>query len=96
MSNNDSNNTDKGLAKHLKRKFSGEVISAKMDKTVVVRVHKVKIIPHIKKRVAVTKNYKVHDERNTFKEGDKIDFMECRPLSKEKRWRAIYKKEISK
>ena len=74
----------------IKKKFSGVVVSNKMDKTIVVKVDSVKIHPKYKKRYTVSKKYKVHDEKNKFKEGDKVDFTECRPLSKDKRWRVIY------
>ena len=75
--------------KIIKRKFSGIVVSDKMDKTIVVRVETVKCDPKYKKRYTVVKKYKVHDEKNQFKEGDKVDFVECRPLSKDKKWRVI-------
>ncbi len=74
----------------IKKTFSGVVASNKMDKTIVVVVENVKIHSKYKKRYIVTSRYKVHDEKNQFKEGDKVTFVECRPLSKEKRWRVIY------
>jgi small subunit ribosomal protein S17 len=74
----------------VKYKFSGVVVSDKMDKTITVRVDGVKIQPKYKKRYTVSKKYKVHDEKNKFKEGDKVEFIECRPISKDKRWRVIY------
>lgn len=72
-----------------KRQFQGEVISNKMDKTIVVKVERLKIHPLYKKRYRVHKKYKVHDQENKAKIGDKILFEECRPLSKDKRWRLI-------
>jgi len=74
----------------IRRKFQGVVESNKMDKTVLVRVDSVKIHPKYKKRYVRSKKYKVHDEKNQMKEGDKVVFVECRPLSKDKRWRVIY------
>lgn len=74
----------------MKRRFKGVVKSDKMDKTIVVSVESVKIHPKYKKRYASSKSYKVHDEKNQYKEGDKVTFVECRPLSKDKRWRVIY------
>jgi small subunit ribosomal protein S17 len=62
-----------------------------MDKTIIVRVDRVKIHPKYNKRSTVSRRYKVHDEKNTYKTGDKVEFVECRPLSKDKRWRVIYK-----
>ena len=77
--------------KAIKRKFSGVVTSDKMDKTIVVKVETIKRDPKYKKRYKIVKKYKVHDETNKYKEGDKVEFVECRPLSKEKRWRVISK-----
>lgn len=69
------------------RTFTGVVVSDKMDKTIVVKVNRTKLHPRYKKRFVVSKKYKVHDEKNQYKIGDKVVFFECRPLSKEKRWR---------
>lgn len=74
----------------IKRKFNGVVVGDKMDKTRVVSVESVKVHPMYKKRYKVNKKYKVHDEKNLYKTGDKVRFQECRPLSKDKRWRMIY------
>ncbi len=74
----------------IKKKFHGIVVSDKMDKTVTVRIDSVKIHPKYKKRYTVSKKYKVHDEKNKFKKDDKVSFVECRPLSKDKKWRVIY------
>ncbi|MFA6306961.1 MAG: 30S ribosomal protein S17 [Patescibacteria group bacterium] len=74
----------------IKRKFNGVVVGDKMDKTRVVSVESVKIHPMYKKRYKVNRKYKVHDEKNLYKTGDKVRFQECRPLSKDKRWRMIY------
>ncbi|MEA1962931.1 MAG: 30S ribosomal protein S17 [Patescibacteria group bacterium] len=74
----------------IKKKFQGIVASDKQDKTIVVKVDRVKIHPKYKKRFTVSKKYKVHDEKNQYREDDKVIFIECRPLSKDKRWRVIY------
>jgi small subunit ribosomal protein S17 len=71
------------------RKFKGVVVSDKMDKTIVVKVERVKIHPKYKKRYKVSKKYKVHDENNKYKEGDQVIFRQCRPISKDKKWRVI-------
>jgi small subunit ribosomal protein S17 len=76
--------------KIIKKKFSGVVSSDKMDKTIVVKVESVKKHPKYGKRFTVSRKFKVHDEKNQYKEGDEVTFIECRPLSKEKRWRVIY------
>ena len=71
------------------RKFSGVVVSAKSDKTIVVEVKAVKTHPKYKKRFTVNTKYKVHDEKNEYQEGDAVNFVECRPLSKDKKWRIV-------
>ncbi len=73
------------------RKFTGVVASDKMDKTIVVKVESTKVHPKYGKRYVETVKYKVHDEKNEFKAGDKVSFVECRPLSKDKRWRTLSK-----
>jgi len=73
-----------------KRVFSGIVVSDKMEKTIVVKVERIKLHKKYKKRYKVTKGYKVHDEKGEYKIGDKVKFIECRPLSKDKRWRVFY------
>ena len=74
-------------AKKIFRKLVGEVVSTKMDKTIVVRIDRIKIHPKYKKRIKVSKKFKAHDEKNKAKVGDKVEITECRPLSKDKRWR---------
>lgn len=73
----------------IKRKFRGEVVSAKEDKTVRVKVKRMKQHPKYKKRYDVSKRYAVHDENNEAEEGDTVVFEECRPISKTKKWRVI-------
>lgn len=75
--------------KIIKKRFSGIVVSDCPDKTIVVRVERVKIHPKYKKRYTVSKKYKVHDEVNKYKVDDKVTFIECRPISKDKRWRVL-------
>lgn len=74
-----------------KKVFDGVVVSDKQEKTITVRVDTVKSHPKYKKRYTASKKYKVHDEKNFYKEGDKVSFIECRPLSKDKKWRVVYK-----
>lgn len=73
----------------IKRKFVGEVISDAMAKTVVVRVATKKMHPKYKKLYATNKKYYVHDEDGKAKKGSQVSFIECRPLSKTKRWRIL-------
>lgn len=70
-----------------RRRLIGRVISDKMDKTVVVEVTRFKMHPMYKKYIRVRKKYKAHDETNEYKSGDRVEIVEHRPLSKEKRWR---------
>lgn len=84
--NNEKAKNKKGIV----RKFLGVVVSDKMDKTIVVKIDRTRVHPRYKKRFIVSEKYKVHDEKNQYKEGDKVTFIECRPISKDKRWRVTY------
>ena len=64
----------------------GTVVSDKMDKTVVVAVENRFPHPIYKKTVSRTKRYKVHDETNGCKVGDRVRITETRPLSRTKLW----------
>ena len=74
-----------------KKQLIGKVISNKMQKTVVVEIERIKEHPKYKRRFKVSKKYKAHDEKGEYKIGDRVIIEECRPLSKEKRWRVISK-----
>jgi small subunit ribosomal protein S17 len=65
----------------------GLVVSDKMQKTVVVAVENRAPHPKYKKIVVKTQRYKVHDEDNQCKTGDRVRIQETRPLSKTKRWK---------
>ena len=67
------------------------VISNKMEKTVVVQVEEIRKHPLYKRRYRFHKKYKAHNEKSDLKIGDKVVIEECRPMSKEKRWRVIKK-----
>jgi len=77
--------------KTISRKFQGVVESNKNDKTIIVKVESVKKHPKYQKRYVQSRRYKVHDEKNEYRAGDKVTFVECRPLSRDKRWRVINK-----
>jgi small subunit ribosomal protein S17 len=64
----------------------GEVVSDKMDKTVVVAIENRSPHPKYGKIVVKTKKYKAHDPENRCKIGDRVRIRETRPLSKTKRW----------
>jgi len=72
------------------RRFRGVVVSDRMNKTIVVSVTATKTHPKYHKSFVTSRHYKVHDEKNQFKEGDAVTFVQCRPLSKDKRWRVLY------
>lgn len=67
----------------------GIVVSNKMDKTVVVLEETMKLHKLYKKGVKTSKKYKAHDENNECGIGDRVQIMETRPLSKDKRWRVV-------
>jgi small subunit ribosomal protein S17 len=71
------------------RKFEGIVTADKMDKTVVVKINRLVMHPKYKKRYVTSRKYKCHDAKNQYKVGDKVAFVECRPYSKDKRWRVV-------
>ncbi|MCH7605053.1 30S ribosomal protein S17 [Patescibacteria group bacterium] len=72
-----------------KRKLIGEIVSDKMNQTVVVQVQRLKQHPKYRRYIKVHKKYKAHDEKNEYKSGDKVIIEETRPISKDKRWRVV-------
>ncbi|MCX8012791.1 MAG: 30S ribosomal protein S17 [Rectinema sp.] len=69
--------------------LQGVVVSDKMDKTIVVEIVMRKLHPLYKKYVRKTKRVKAHDEHNEAHVGDTVSVVECRPLSREKRWKLV-------
>lgn len=67
----------------------GEVVSDKMDKTIVVAIKDSVKHPVYNKVIKRTYKLKAHDEENVCGIGDKVKVMETRPLSKDKRWRLV-------
>ena len=67
----------------------GEVVSDRMQKTVVVAVKVTLRHPLYGKPIRRTRKYKAHDEENRCRIGDTVRIAPCRPLSKEKRWRVV-------
>lgn len=74
-----------------KRQLKGEVVSDKMEKTAVVEVERIREHKKYRRRYKVHKKYKAHDEKGEYKTGDKVLIEECRPISKDKRWKIIKK-----
>lgn len=67
----------------------GQVVSDKMDKTVVVKVESLVRHPLYGRTIRQSKRFKAHDEGNVCAEGDVVKIIETRPLSREKRWRVL-------
>lgn len=65
----------------------GIVVSDKMEKTIVVQIDSMVMHPFYKKYIRRRVKYKVHDERNEARAGDTVLIEECRPMSRQKRWR---------
>ena len=72
-----------------RRILEGTVVSDKMEKTVTVLVERKKLHPLYKKYIRSSTKYAAHDELNKFKPGDKVQIIECAPISKKKRWEVI-------
>ena len=72
---------------HKKNEKVGHVVSTKMTKTIVVEVSRRVPHPLYKRIVAKRKKFYAHDEQESAKTGDVVRIVECRPLSKLKRWR---------
>ena len=75
--------------RNLRKTRVGRLVSDKMDKTVVVAIVDNVKHPLYKKIVKRTVRLKAHDENNACKVGDRVEVMETRPLSKDKRWRVV-------
>ncbi len=77
------------MERSLRKTRIGKVVSNKMDKTIVVAIEDNVRHPLYKKIVKRTIRLKAHDENNTCGIGDRVEIMETRPLSKQKRWRLV-------
>ena len=75
--------------RNLRKTRVGMVVSDKMDKTIVVAIKDNVRYPLYKKIIKRTIKLKAHDENNSCGIGDKVEIMETRPLSKDKRWRLV-------
>lgn len=72
-----------------RRVLEGKVVSDKMDKTITVLVERRFMHPKYKKYIKRSTRYAAHDENNTFKAGDDVQIIECKPISKRKSWTVI-------
>lgn len=68
------------------RTLSGQVISAKMQKSIIVSIERLIKHPLYKKFIKKTTKFCVHDEDNQCSLGDTVEIRECRPISKTKSW----------
>jgi small subunit ribosomal protein S17 len=72
-----------------KKTLKGTVTSAKNDKTIVVEVTRKFKHPFYEKVIKRSKKYHAHDEKNKFKEGQKVMIVESKPFSKKKTWQVV-------
>ncbi len=77
------------MERNLRKTRVGIVTSDKMEKTVVVTIQDRVKHPLYNKIVDSSVKYKAHDENNECGVGDRVEIMECRPLSKDKNWRVV-------
>lgn len=75
--------------RNLRKNRIGEVVSDKMDKTIVVAIKNDAKHPLYKKIITKTSKVKVHDENNECGIGDTVEIAETRPMSKDKHWRLV-------
>jgi len=76
------------------RIIKGEVVSDKMQKTVVVAVTRLIQHPKYRKYYKVTRRFKAHDEKGEYHTGDRVLIQETKPTSKDKRWTVVGKSEV--
>lgn len=72
-----------------RKELVGKVVSNKMEKTVVVAVENRVPHPKYEKQMVKTTKFKAHDGENDCNIGDRVRIQECRPLSRDKRWRVV-------
>ena len=77
------------MERNLRKTRVGVVVSDKMDKTIVVAVKDSVQHPLYKKIMKRTVEFKAHDEKNECGVGDRVEIMETRPISADKRWRLV-------
>jgi small subunit ribosomal protein S17 len=79
--------TPSASARHERQEVTGVVTSAKMEKTIIVKV--TRLVQHklYHRVIRVSKKFYAHDEQRTARQGDTVRIVETRPLSKLKRWR---------
>ena len=73
----------------LRKKLEGIVISNRMDKTVLVQVERLTKHQTYNKYIRRRAGYMAHDPRNMCRIGDRVTIIDCRPVSKRKRWQVV-------
>src|SRR5687768_10189199 len=71
----------------LRKERTGTVVSDRMEKTIVVSLERTVMHPKYRKYLKRRSRVKAHDETNQCQVGDRVRIVECRPLSRDKRWR---------
>jgi small subunit ribosomal protein S17 len=79
------------MKKEAQKVRKGLIVSDKMDKTVVVKIDRVKTHPIYAKKFVISEKFKAHDEKNEFKTGDVVEIVETRPISKDKKFKVLRK-----
>ena len=77
------------ITRGIRKTRVGQVVSAKMDKSAIVIIERRVAHPIYKKYFKKTTKLTFHDEKNECQVGDTVKVMECRPLSKNKKWRLV-------
>lgn len=72
-----------------KKQLVGRVVSDRMNKTRVVVLERLVKHPKYKKYIQQRTKLKIHDEKNEAKAGDRVEVIECRPVSRDKHWRLL-------
>ena len=80
---------DQNSRDNFRKEREGVVLSDKMQKTIVVQIQRKALHPEYGKVIKKANKFKVHDEKNEAKIGDRVRIVETRPLSKDKRWRLV-------
>jgi len=80
---------NKDITRAKRKERTGKVVSNKMNKSITVLVERRLKHPMYGKFITKSKKYMAHDEEETANIGDTVRVMECRPLSKNKRWRLV-------
>ncbi len=76
-------------ARSRRKTLVGEVVSNKMVKTVSIRVDRLMKHPKFQRYVRRSRTFMAHDENSLCQPGDRVKIIECRPLSRHKRWRVM-------